>query len=916
MSVFAYTFLMFQTVFIHNTQDSHRIFEESYYKKNITWVVSDLTSKLSFQKKIFVKQSVIPDESLLRAQELWFKLFARSYPDYKLVSKECILFFTQKFIFESEHKWAHRKGTAQLTLHYLQLLMPILCDQNGHDMMKEFFTKQVPSYERWGHWYLLCHDIFQKFMQLKMVHPQWIPAFLIHQSEFHWERDLVVDLGAQLQPLEAELLKKMSHTMNVTILVPMTEWIHSYQATLSAYSVLDVDTSSKVATFEYNSHVNGQKRLSFKKVTTQLSEVQDVTAVVRRWIQEHKIQPEKIAISAPDIGEYWPVLSTYLKLEGVPAARGLYSTLKTIPYFHTWIAELKTHSGDIDFHNIEAENFNHTQNIPCDYDKFYSTYKNIYSLDEFKKDNQLSEKYKNQVLRPTQKVSLTSFLSWSLDLWKHSDSELLQGLLNRLYQDFPENAEFAQSEWIDILDHLASKVEVQVEPADAFGIQCLDLVSLKDVHVTHVAVLGLSDSALRKTSATLLQTQDISYLRDQYGFHLAQVEKSDLEFELYWLLQDKDKQFELYFPQVNFKSQQLAPSRVWFLGASEESKGRIPLHMPLKSRVSSLQNNYQMQNDIFSKRLQRDLEGAKEPWFSLRSPRMLSASQIEDYLKCPFINASKKLYSLSDLPDLDLDIDYMTRGNLLHRAAELIYKENPQFQVTTSQIENIVDFVSLEYKSKIKDSELWQSQRKFYIKILQNFVKFELALRSEFSALKTLGVEKDFVMSIEPHTGNLLKGEQAGCVLLRGRIDRIDVDDNNELALIVDYKFDISNDHKNFDSWIKENQLQLLLYMMAVERGALENSFRVVGSMYYSFKKSFRGKGYLDSEVDGILYKTTKAKNKGTEEDKLELYAEVQKRILLVIDQMSKGSYEPNPAKLETCHKCQWRTLCRAPHLN
>ena len=75
---------------------------------------------------------------------------------------------------------------------------------------------------------------------------------------------------------------------------------------------------------------------------------------------------------------------------------------------------------------------------------------------------------------------------------------------------------------------------------------------------------------------------------------------------------------------------------------------------------------------------------------------------------------------------------------------------------------------------------------------------------------------------------------------------------------------------------------------------------------------------YTDIDVESVraFIAIWLLENKGTEENKRQLYDEVRGRILKVIDQMSHGHYEPNPAKLDHCNSCQWRTLCRAPHLN
>src|SRR5690606_25520796 len=110
----------------------------------------------------------------------------------------------------------------------------------------------------------------------------------------------------------------------------------------------------------------------------------------------------------------------------------------------------------------------------------------------------------------------------------------------------------------------------------------------------------------------------------------------------------------------------------------------------------------------------------------------ISASQVEDYLNCPFINASKKIFCLVDIPDIDLDIDYLTRGKLLHGVAELIYSKYPDLNIKASQIPELFEQVMSELKTPVFDKNIWKGQKTKYIKMIENFIDFEKEWRSKF----------------------------------------------------------------------------------------------------------------------------------------------------------------------------------------
>src|SRR5690606_33624694 len=124
-------------------------------------------------------------------------------------------------------------------------------------------------------------------------------------------------------------------------------------------------------------------------------------------------------------------------------------------------------------------------------------------------------------------------------------------------------------------------------------------------------------------------------------------------------------------------------------------------------------------------------------------------SQIEDYLKCPFINASKKILSLNDLPDLDLDIDYQTRGKLLHAVAEMIYRNHPDLVLDDQKILDYIDQARESVGTPIFDENVWAGQKKRYAKIIDNFLIFERSWREKFPDLKEQYQEKDFQMYVD-----------------------------------------------------------------------------------------------------------------------------------------------------------------------
>jgi ATP-dependent helicase/DNAse subunit B len=235
--------------------------------------------------------------------------------------------------------------------------------------------------------------------------------------------------------------------------------------------------------------------------------------------------------------------------------------------------------------------------------------------------------------------------------------------------------------------------------------------------------------------------------------------------------------------------------------------------------------------------------------------------------------------------------------------------------VSDAELDQLFEKAQQESDFKIFDVEIWKSQKNRFKKMVQKFIEFELLWRNKFPALKTKYPETDFEVYLDPQTCEFRKTPKNGDIILRGRIDRIDVNEENNACVVIDYKFSMG-DKSSFNSWLTKNELQLALYAMAIEHGALAHSYKVVGAIYYSFKDLNRTKGFLSEEYNGHFYEMSQRSSaKINEIKKQELFTNVQKKVSEVVGQMKKNDFNPKPHDITQCPDCYWRNLCRAPHL-
>src|SRR5690606_15650407 len=113
--------------------------------------------------------------------------------------------------------------------------------------------------------------------------------------------------------------------------------------------------------------------------------------------------------------------------------------------------------------------------------------------------------------------------------------------------------------------------------------------------------------------------------------------------------------------------------------------------------------------------------------------------------------------------------------------------------------------------------------------------------------------------------------------------------------LVVDYK--TSHDSgKNFDNWIKRNQLQLGFYAWVVDRGFVEglSPGQVGGAVTFSYKRFEKRRGLVLPEIEGRLVPKTDPKEASLEA-KENFYAELEALLKTVLKEAAGGTVRPEP---------------------
>ena len=934
---------------IRTPQETQRLLD-SFDPRTTTWVVSDLKSKLDLNRRLLRGSGFVPGTSVLRASELWKSLLTRTRADLQIVSREFVLTFIadrlSNLSFSQDDSndsdafvWAQAPGVAQTVFDYMTQLMPVLSHPSGEEIMVDWFSRNDASEARWGRWFKLSVQVWQLMLNEGFLAAPWVSGVLVNEGSLSsvWSRPLVIDLGADLTQVEADLLLILGDHLDVLVLKPEPSWRAEYARTLQAYDVLEAKVGighepalepESDTVRERASQVTGS--VSYRKYTTMIAEVKDATAQIREWLDAGGIAAHEIAVVAPDIEPYWFALSNYLEVEGIPCQKDRVRRLHSFPDLAQWLAHLRLKTGGYDENDLELAMYAGTDREKklISYEKFRTLYSAVYGREDLGRNKSVARAFETE-LQPNDSALRDDFLIWSLkQLPSVVDLDRVELGLKRVLAECPESLSLPVRRWMAYLERVFSRVEVRLKPGDPDGVSCLRLSSAENSPAKRMILLGLTESALKKTLATSILFSDLWSLGQEFGFHLASVDQAQLEFETRWLMEAKHRSLILSVPETDFDGAAQAPSWLWIKGSRESGDGKS-VTVPAVTRWDEIQKGElaavgaeRAWTEAASKRvassMAQDFYEEKLPPFGSPSfIESLSPSKIEAYLECPFIFAAKHIFKLADDSELDLEVDPLRRGSLMHAVfEELTMSEPMRFDLSDDELGAVVEKAREESKLELADSRLWASLKARHIDLGRRFLEFEKRYRAEFGEVRT--IEREFGVNgfLQPATGALSAEESPGAIKFSGRIDRIDSDASNRLA-IFDYKS--SNfGLKQFGSWIKNNKVQLLLYSLAIEKGltALKNR-PVFAALYYVARPLARETGFMIEGEEQGLYeiKNKRKRNRLSLEQKDVFFSEGEALIQKAVAGMLAGDFAPNPRDPKKCKDCRWSSLCRTPHL-
>lgn len=891
---------------------------QQYIASEETWVVSDLRSKLELQSETIEKQGYALENSILRVSDLWKQCLKKIAPEMRLVSSEIVKLKLKKF-FQDNQQLEFDENLISSLLIVMDQLSSICINYKNENDIEEWFHENPTSALRWKSWYLYARVCLRYILSEKLILPSWVPSFLL-TLEFKqdlFSKHLYFDLAGEISFSEVELIQKIASYTKVTVLAPVG-MDSKYETLLSPYKAIFAD-ENQFSSSEQLLPISKFAITGVRRFSTQLAEVKAVVSEVYKLLNDNVVKPHEIAIVAPDIEVYWPSLNIFLKEEGISSQKNNMMRLQSLPQFQVWLSRLRILKEQWQKPDLESVYYSIFTDPKIDYSRFKSLYSNIYESVDLERNPDFFEKLFIDKSAIKNSLSRDEFIFNILLYWEiNNEFETLINFLKVFIESTPSDLIFHFSDWMVYFESIISKKELLISTGNSNSVHVTSLMSADIRGLKKRYIIGLDEESLKTVRKSPLYNPDLLKLSEDTKLFVDPLELNFKDFELDWILKDENIENFLSFSMTDFQGNILSPSAT-ILKAEAKHEIFLPDFTRMDLIQSSLlENSFRKINNTsqFQQNLNRDTFSRDDEFEKLKNTKIsLSASTLEKYLDCPFVVAAEKVFKLKDEPEVDLQVDAMTRGQLIHELFHRILTNSKTTHLEAMDIETILDDVYLELKPKVTSFGYWKQYRQKLSKICSRFIQFEIDWRKLYPETQTVGTEVPFLIYFNPVSGELSKNPLENSLKISGKVDRIDSNLQNQFV-VIDYKSS-SAGLTSHPQWFKNNQIQLLMYLWCLEKELiLDFKGEVIGTFYYVFKDFQRDKG-LQIEVEaGSLFPSAGRKHSKIQRDeKLSLVAQFEKLLTEISLRISEGDFPPKPKDPKECINCEWRQLCRASHL-
>ena len=907
---------MIQFVYFSRPEYKKKLIDDAIENRSCI-VVSDLKSKFEIQNIILARKGFFDDQDIIRVSELWLKLLKMAQPFLEVVDTEYALILIKEVLQNKAlelFQLTYQVGLENRIYDQFEQWSVLLTHPEAVISIKDALSTDFTDSEHFPFWWkslLLAQYVFNELINAKLLPKNSIDGFLL--NHFSQEKDLqlnlTLDLGCNLSKTEAEIFQRISRFNQIDVLMPQFPMIKQYRNLLAAYSLLDPQKNLEKILTEKVEQAPTEKKYVNKKFYNNLAEVKQTVFDIRGWL-ESGIKPNEIAVISNKIESYWPILQTYLAAEGVPIQKDLVGRMSLLTKVNEWISYLKLQAKQVNFSILESVLFSESR-IKINYSDFVKDFKNIIEFEDLNFRRQIVDK-----LSIKEQITGLEFAFLVLKTWKETEKTfVLDFVLKECLQLKTSTHEF--KDWIYLFELKLNKKEFTITSGDPQGVLVLNLQSADLLTIKKRVYLGLSESNLRNRNPSIIPIEHLKYI-NVAGFFVIDPDEQDDFLRLDWNFQNNQIEDHFYFSLFDFAGSEDGASLFWL--NHDRSRSADTVDLPKWTYLDFLNSQ---SNELTERWNQPSLTEDLSDLVKSHLKKM-SYSQLNNYIKCPFIFKSEVIYGLRSKEAIDLETGAMSSGSIIHFLFEQL---SLQLKNTGKvDVEKALEDIYLKFKSEFYDDKFWLVFKSRLTLLAKKYVDFETQFKIGNPNIKFLSAESKFKLYFDQKNKKWLGWRevndqpQPDWILFSGKIDRLEIDEVAKAYSVVDYKNKLTK-VSNWQDWIEKDDFQLGLYVLAVEHNALLDQelkpWPVNSAMYYSYAQFKRDKGMV-LNIEGTTTNPAILENKKlsvSPEDKSKLLVELTDCISDHLTRIFNNHFEPVPKDLKTCIDCDWKYLCRAPHL-
>ncbi len=518
-----------------------------------------------------------------------------------------------------------------------------------------------------------------------------------------------------------------------------------------------------------------------------------------------------------------------------------------------------------------------------------------------------------------------------------------------LEEEFGSDQKFALSFFTDQLRTACGWARFNIKEKSNYGVQVTTLEEIRGLQFDYLFVGGLCDGDLPtryrpeifysgsfKKQAFTHQTEErnlfyqalccwdkklfLSYPKTDGGRETVQSTFLN-DFEV---LFDIDAKNEIDYSKTIYSEESVQ------ICAGKNSFDKIPFYIKQNLDVDRINKAIEIEkmrseNPLASSTYCGDLSGTKAAELSKTfALKQYSISQLEMYAKCPFKFFTERVLGIEKVEEPTEDIEAIEMGRMLHSVLYEFYSKIRDDNVVISGCDEKTFEKAKEIIFSIAEKELvktaFKSPLTFYEKekitgingnkkesILNRFLEEE---REDVSGFIPKHFEVSFGKIKDDGSDKFLSNKepvQIDGIKLRGKIDRLEISENENAFNIVDYK--LSGKKPTFKELKEGISLQLPVYLFA----AAELLKKKFGKKYSPNEMIIYSLKYTLDEFGKSVVSI--GRNKEEEIKTIDQLVEnTLEKIKKYVEQISQGKFGLSPHENREqliCRYCQFKPICR-----